>query len=129
MRAYIMITLAGKQQKTPNWLNRKKIESKVATVLHTSNTEILSAMTPAKDHQHHMITITIKIHDVTMIVAARHHNIAPTPKHAVRAALVTTTEKVHHSTTTRKDTKNKHTHLGITNKISIDQQHMNHTQK
>jgi hypothetical protein len=105
----MMNALAGKPQKMLNWLNRKKIENKITTFLHTNRTEIISATTPTKDHLHNMIATTIMINDLAMIVAARHHKIAPTPKRAVRAALVTTTDKAHCSTTTRKDTNNKHT--------------------
>jgi hypothetical protein len=64
-----------------------------------------------------------------MIVAAHHHKTPPTPKCAVRAAPVTTTDKAHRSMMTRKDTNNKRTHLGITNKISMNQQHTNQTFK
>jgi hypothetical protein len=83
-------------------------------------------MTPPKDHLHHMIATTIKINDLTMIMAAHHHKITPTPKRAVRAALVTTTDKAHLFMTTIKDTNNKHTHLGKTNERSMDQLHEPH---
>jgi hypothetical protein len=109
------IALAGKQQRTINWLNRKKIENKITTVLHNSKTEITTVMTTTKDHLQHMVATTSKINDPAMIVAAHHHKIDPTPKRAVHAALVTTTDKAHRSTMTRKDTNKKHTNLGITN--------------
>jgi hypothetical protein len=110
-----MNALAGKPQKMLKWLIRKRIENKITMVLHTIKTEITSAITPTKDHLHHMIATTIMINNLVMIVAAHHRKIAPTPKCAVRAALAETTDKAHCSTMTRKDTNNKHTHLGITN--------------
>jgi hypothetical protein len=54
-----------------------------------------------------MIATIIMINELAMIVVAHHHKIAPTPKRAVRAALVTTTDKAHRSMTTRKYTNNK----------------------
>jgi hypothetical protein len=104
-----MNALAGKPQKTLNWLNRKKIDNRITTVLHTINTEIKSATTPAKDQLHHMIDTTIMINDLTMSVVAHHHKIVPTPKRAVCAALVTTTDRAQRSTMTRKD-NNRKTH-------------------
>jgi transposase InsO family protein len=57
---------------------------------------------PKKNHLHHMIATTIMINTLAMIVAAHHHNIAPSPKCAVRASLVTTTDNAHCSVTTKK---------------------------
>jgi hypothetical protein len=114
-RAYIMNALAGKLQKMHKWLNRKKIENRITTVLHTIKTEVMSSITPTKYHLHHMITTTITINDLAMIVAEHHRKISPSPKCAVREAQATTTDKAHRSTMTRKDTKNKDTNLGITN--------------
>jgi hypothetical protein len=129
MRAYMMIAVDGKQQNTLNWINRKNKKNKTTTILHTRKTKIISGTTTPKDHLHHMIVTTIMINDLAMIVDAHHHKIAPTPKRAVCAELATTTDKVYRSMKTRKDTNNTHTHLGITNERSMNQQHMNHTLK
>jgi hypothetical protein len=76
------------------WPNRKKIENRITTVLHTINAYITSAMTPTKDHRHHMIMNTITINNLTIIVVDHHHRIAPTPKCAVRAAQVAIKKKI-----------------------------------
>jgi hypothetical protein len=111
----MMNALADKLQKTHKWLNRKKIEKRINMVLHAIKTEVTSAMTPTKDHLHHMIATKITINDLAMIMANHLRKIAPTPKRAVRAAQARTTkritDKAHHSKTKRKDTKNKHRNL------------------
>jgi hypothetical protein len=80
-------------------------------------------MTPTKDNLHHIITTSITTHDLAMIVATHRRKIAQTPKRAVRADQVTTTkgitDKEHRSTMKRKDTKNKHRKLWITNTDSL----------
>jgi hypothetical protein len=96
--------------------NRKKF----TMVLHTNNTETLSTVKITKDPLTHMITTTTTLNDLGTIVAAHHHRIARTPKCAVRAALVTTTDKAHFSVSTRKDTNHKRKHLGITKEISTN---------
>jgi hypothetical protein len=54
-----------------------------------------------------MMVNPTKINVPARIAADHHHEIAPTPRCAARAALAVTTEMEHHYMMKRKDTKNK----------------------
>jgi hypothetical protein len=98
-----------KMHKWRKWMNNTHKQNKTITALHNSRPTIGTIVASAR------IAITImtptKTNEQEMIAVDQTHEIAPTPKRAVRAAqVVITTETVHTSTMRNRSTrKTNHT--------------------
>jgi hypothetical protein len=83
---------------------RKKL-SRTTMVLRTKTKDRLDGMRTTSDRIKHMAAETTKTNTPEMIAEDHPHEIAPTPRHAARAAQVITTETEHHSLKKIRNTK------------------------